>query len=376
MEKKPNVFPSKEPITEDKIREYEKKKVAITSEIYSNAAEQNGEWDSIEVMKKRTEEQLKQRDEAMKKQREQTDKYHNSVEKVMDQPFNPPVAAPNYEKYINTQDNKFMQAKSSPTDTKTSSVSDLGKIKEISQPDYDSPFDLIPIPSEGKLYKGGKKSLKVAYLTTADEDILTSPNLLNSGYFLEVLINRKLIEPNIRYRDLHTGDRNAIMIWLRATSYGEMYPVTLLDELDQAFETEIDLNTLEYKKLGAEPDDEGLFDYTFNISKDSIKFKLLSVGDVEDIEAILQKEKEDGVIVNNKNTYVIQKHIIEVNGNRDRSFIDDYAKRIRLMDASKLKEYIETIESGIDLNVTVRTPGGGSISTFLPLSTKFFWPNL
>jgi hypothetical protein len=46
------------------------------------------------------------------------------------------------------------------------------------------------------------------------------------------------------------------MIWLRATGYGEMYPVTLLDENGDAFDTELNLNELKTKELGAEPDDE------------------------------------------------------------------------------------------------------------------------
>jgi hypothetical protein len=92
-------------------------------------------------------------------------------------------------------------------------------------------------------------------MTTADENILTSPNLLQSGEFLNVLI-RKILEPDLRYNDLLVGDRNAIMIWLRATGYGEMYPVTLLDENGDAFDTELNLNELKTKELGAEPDDE------------------------------------------------------------------------------------------------------------------------
>jgi hypothetical protein len=55
------------------------------------------------------------------------------------------------------------------------------------------------------------------------------------------------------------------MIWLRATGYGEMYPVTLLDENGDAFDTELNLNELKTKE-GAEPDDEGLFDYTFKLA--------------------------------------------------------------------------------------------------------------
>ncbi len=134
-------------------------------------------------------------------------------------------------------------------------------IYEISQPNYNAPFDVIPLPSQGKMYPSKKPNVKVAYMTTADENILTSPNLLASGEFLEILINRKLLEPSIRYRDLTVGDRNAIMLWLRATGYGEMYPVTIYDENNKPFETDINLQELKTKNLGAEPDSEGLFDF-------------------------------------------------------------------------------------------------------------------
>ena len=124
-------------------------------------------------------------------------------------------------------------------------------VYQLSQPQYNMSFDLIPLPSEGKIYRSKKANVKVAYLTTSDENILTSPNLLQSGEFLEILINRKLLERDLRYRDLHVGDRNAIMLWIRATGYGEMYPVTLYDENNEPFETEINLNNLKVKKLGA-----------------------------------------------------------------------------------------------------------------------------
>ena len=130
-------------------------------------------------------------------------------------------------------------------------------IEVLSQPQMNQPYDLIPLPSEGKLYSNNKKAVKVAYLTTADENILTSPNLVESGDFLEILINRKLLEPSLRYKDLLPGDRNAIMIWLRATGYGEMYPITIYDNDGEPFDTEINLSTLKTIKLTAEPDEDG-----------------------------------------------------------------------------------------------------------------------
>jgi hypothetical protein len=68
--------------------------------------------------------------------------------------------------------------------------------------------------------------------------------------------------------------------------------------------------------------------------------------------------------------------IVEVNGNRDRGMIRDIANSMRISDARAFDAYVDSIESGIDLNIEVETPGGGSVATFLPLNFNFFWPNI
>jgi hypothetical protein len=67
--------------------------------------------------------------------------------------------------------------------------------------------------------------------------------------------------------------------------------------------------------------------------------------------------------------------IVEYNGNRDRNEISEISKSLRIGDSKALNKYIESIEPGIDLNITIETPRGGSIETFLPLNIKFFWPD-
>ena len=262
-----------------------------------------------------------------------------------------------------------------PTPVATTSNSVNPYLLEISQPNYNSPFDVIPLPSQGKTYRNKRSNIKLSYMTTADENILTSPNLLQSGEFLSILMNRKILEPELRYKDLLIGDRSAIMIWLRATGYGEMYPVTLFDEDGLAFDTEINLNDLKTKNLGAEPDEEGLFDYYFKLSQTNVKFKLLTCGDVDEIDKLLALEKENNVLINNNSTYILEKMIVEANGYRDRNTIKDFVSSIRIKDGKDFNKYVESIEPGIDLNITVGTPGGGSVDTFLPLSLSFFWPD-
>jgi len=249
------------------------------------------------------------------------------------------------------------------------------RVRELSQPQMNQAFDLLPIPSEGKTYPSRKKALRVAYLTTSDENILTSPNLVESGEFLEILINRKLLEPELRYKDLLPGDRNAIMIWLRATGYGEKYGVTVLDKNNIPFETEIDLSKLQTINLNVEPDGDGLFNFTMPTSNDEIKFKILTVGDIDGIEKQMEEDKKDIMLENKETIYVLEKQIIEVNGNRDRSYIENYVRNIRIMDMQPLREYLNKIDCGIDLTIDIEAPGGESITTFLPLNPSFFWPN-
>jgi hypothetical protein len=294
---KPNVFPNNQPqkpnLTEaEKLAAYEAEKMMVTNEIYSSQMQTDTPYEhmsAIEQMRYRTEAQLKQRqdigvvkdpslsektntrvfqqptkednneeqirlrDEQLKKNLQQTQNYQRLSQEAMDR---------NKEYYEQkTMENKpsYQPQPSSPVikdnTTYTSQQAIDPYILELSQPNYNAPFDVIPLPSKGKLYRNKKQNVRLAYMTTAYENILTSPNLLKSGEFLEILINRKLLEPELRYKDLLPGDRNAIMLWLRATAYGEMYPVTLYDENDEAFETEINLNELKTIDLNVEPDE-------------------------------------------------------------------------------------------------------------------------
>jgi hypothetical protein len=105
------------------------------------------------------------------------------------------------------------------------------------------------------------------------------------------------------------------------------------------------------------------------------KFKFVTCGEVEEISKLVEFEKESGVLVDNSSTYLLEKMIIEINGSRDRHSIKDFVSSIRIKDGKDFNKYVESIESGIDLNITVGTPGGGSVDTFLPLNLGFFWPD-
>ena len=419
MDRKPNVIPTKEQMAaandaRAKKEAFEAEKIAATNEIYvgpttlsdtplghsdalammqertmnqlerskyGNVVEpdlaENSVKISMEASRKRSEEQIEIRDAQLNKNIEQTKNYQKLTEEAVNRKYqkDEPMTNNSYDAGY-TPRPVPAQSISQPKAVGPAPKSYDPYIMEISQPNYNSPFDVIPLPSKGKLYRSKRENIRLSYMTTADENILSSPNLLQSGEFLSILINRKMLEPDLRYKDLTVGDRNAIMIWLRATGYGEMYPVTLYDEHGEPFDTEINLNDLKTINLGAEPDEEGLFDYNFKLTGANVKFRFITCGEIDEITKLVEWEKESGVLIDNSTTYLMEKMIVEVNGTRDKNTIKDFVSAIRIKDGKDFNKYVDSIESGIDLNITVGTPGGGSVDTFLPLNLGFFWPDI
>lgn len=258
-----------------------------------------------------------------------------------------------------------------------SKESQVGRVS-YQEPDYTGPYDILELPSKGLIYPHKQGRIKVGFLTAADENILTSPNLLANGKFLEVLLDRKILTPGIRARDLHVGDRNALMIWLRSTGYGEKYPIEVNNPVTgELIETEIDLNILKIKSLNETPDEEGLFSYILPKSKKMVKFKLLTVGEEEEIEELVDKDiQEIGSYYSKGPTLTLQKQIIEIDGIRDEKIKNKMIMNLPIMDSMAFKKHVIDIESGIDLRISIEVPGGEPFDTFLPINTSFFWPDL
>jgi hypothetical protein len=241
---------------------------------------------------------------------------------------------------------------------------------------FDAPFDVLELPSKGLLYPGRPSTVRVEYLTASDENILTSPNLIKSGKVLDILLQKKIKSTEISLDQMLVGDRNSIMIWLRATGYGEMYPVKMMDpETGDEFETEIDLSALGTKELTAEPDENGEFDFFLPRSKKKIKFRLLTVSDESSISKKTdQRNKATKSLISNALTYRLQAQIKEIDGNRDPVFLAKFIEVMPAFDSLKFREYSDEIEPGIQLEVDVEGPSGPFRSPF-NIGLNFFWPN-
>ena len=143
--------------------------------------------------------------------------------------------------------------------------------------EYKVPYDILELPSQGLLYPNKKSKVKVEFLTAYDENVLTSPNILNSGKLIDVLIERKVKDLGFDHNLLLEGDRMAIVLFLRVSAFGEKYIQPVINpKNNKLVEGEIDLTTLKNKPLTVKPDENGLFDFTLPKSNRTVNFRLLT----------------------------------------------------------------------------------------------------
>jgi hypothetical protein len=253
----------------------------------------------------------------------------------------------------------------------------LGNLDPNYVPDeYKEQYDVLELPSQGILYPNKKSTVEVSYLTTMDENILSSPNIINSGNLIDILLERKVKKLGFDVRDLLDGDRMAILIFLRATGLGEIYNQAVVDpNTKKVVIGEIDLTKLKQKKLDNMPDDNGEFEYELPQSKKKIKFRLLTGRDEDEIdeldESLMSRNKDN---VSQKITLRLERQIMEINGERDKMKLSNTIKKLPLKDSRSLRKFITSVEPGMDFNTVATIQGGVEVPTFLRIGTNFLWP--
>jgi len=137
--------------------------------------------------------------------------------------------------------------------------------KQYGQMDFSLPHDVVTLPSGGKFYASKKKSVKIGYLTAADENTLLNmnPNKTIKESIVLPLLRNKLYETDLRPEELLDGDIEALLIFLRNTSFGPEYVVSVIDpQTNKEFNATILLDELNINKVSEEPDGDGYLQTT------------------------------------------------------------------------------------------------------------------
>lgn len=248
---------------------------------------------------------------------------------------------------------------------------------EISQ--MDIPHDVLMLPSKGKYYPNKKSQIRVAYLNASDENVLTSMNLMESGEMFNILLDRKVLERDLKSHQMLDGDRVATLFFLRATGYGTEFPLKLVDPTTRKqFDWVVDLSKIPVKENLLEPDELGEMTFELPDSHKVCKFRFISGGENNN----LIKEDEERMSKMGKNAFSqlitmrLTAQLQEIDGIREKGKIAQFVERMSVKDSMPLRNYIAEHEPGLDLKVEVTAPSGARFPAKIAISSEFFWPYL
>jgi len=246
------------------------------------------------------------------------------------------------------------------------------------------PVDAVPLPSKGKVYHHGHplcnaESVEYRAMTAREEDILMSQALIKRGTVITELIKSCLINKDIEVQSLLSGDRNALMIAIRASGYGNIYePTYQCPNCEFKNELAIDLNELPIKPLSIDPVSPNLNAFNFKLpsSKKTVTFKFLNGKEEEEIVADMETRKKKGLLNSNLVTGRLLRSIIAIDGNENKSLVSKFVQYMPARDSLLLREYIDEHEPGVNMKIDFKCQNCDHFEEMsLPMGATFFWPN-
>ena len=251
---------------------------------------------------------------------------------------------------------------------------------------WEVPVELVPIPSEGKVYPPGtvlhnKKTLQIKAMTAREEDILSSRPLIQQGTVISHLIQACLMDKSVNVRDMLLGDRNALMVSVRITGYGSRYEAdSSCPECGERSSQEFNLSELEIKRLSIDPvtPGENLFSFTLPVTGKEVQFRFLTGADEEErtIAADRKKKLMPDLKIEANVTGRLEQSVVSVGGVIDKNKVNQFISNMPAQDSRALRSYVIKNEPGIDMSAWMRCPRCSETSRInLPVGSNFFWPS-
>ena len=239
------------------------------------------------------------------------------------------------------------------------------------------PSEIIDLPSGGKTYSkdsplsAGKLELK--YMTTKEEDILTSQNLIKKGVVVDVLLQSLILTPNVKVEDMLLGDKNGVLVAARILAYGPDYPCEINDpNTGEKMTHTFNLSECQFKELPEDVDySENKFEYELPIAKKKIEFKFLTGLEEKLVDRDMKGLKKLGQERELSTRY---KHmLLSVDGDDKKSTINAFCENMLARDSIEFRAYLDKVQPDIVLTQDVDM-GGELVPVDIPLGLDFFWP--
>lgn len=237
---------------------------------------------------------------------------------------------------------------------------------------FNLPHDVVILPTGGIFYKSKKKSIKVGYLTANDENYLMS-GLGNRENIIMTLLRNKIYEHDLRPDELLEEDIQAILLFLRNTSFGPEYRILLDDpRTNKQFEESIVLDEINIKKGKISPNDDGTFTTKLPVTGSNVKLRPLSFGELFEIDKIVENYPKGRVAP--KVTMRLQRQIVEIEGDSDISKIAIFVDQLPIGDSKYIRNFLKENTPSLDLKKQVTTPSGEKVDVDIIFGVEFFRP--
>jgi hypothetical protein len=242
---------------------------------------------------------------------------------------------------------------------------------------------VVDLPSGGIFYEDGLSQVTYKFMTTEDEDILTSQTFMRNGSQLDHLLKLKVVDPDgkVNVSRLLACDKDAILLKIRISGYGSDYEVRITDPHDfegKQFDTIVDLDLLEPKILRQNPESNSKeFTYTLKDTDINFRFKLLNAEENERISKTIEANQKMFGGNSKSITTLLISNITEINGNREKMYIANYVRNMKPKYSIELRSFINEVTPGLDMNYEFISPSTGEpfFSSF-EFRANLFYPNL
>lgn len=250
--------------------------------------------------------------------------------------------------------------------------------------DFINPTEFVELPSKGRYPSGhplhGQENIEIRYMTAKDEDILTSKSLLKQGVAIDRLIQNLIVEDNINAHDLYIGDRNAIIVYARASAYGNIYQTKVnCPQCTEVSVHKFDLNAyqtydgMDWDGFEVEPTEKGTFKVRLPMTDILAEIRPLVGADEASLIKSMKKDKkgEDGLI-----TMQLKRFCVSFNGYSDRPTVTKVVDHLSAADSRYLRGAFAAISPDLTIKGDFRCPSCDHEEEMtVPFGADFFWPD-
>ncbi len=249
-----------------------------------------------------------------------------------------------------------------------------------------APTEFVELPSRGRFYPEdhplyNQDSIEIRYMTAKDEDILISTALLKKGIALDRLMQSVIVNKQIKPDHLLVGDKNALLVAIRASGYGELYEAKVtcpacLTTSDYEFNlAELNVNYGDnLEEYGAELSPDNVFTITLPKTKIKVGMKLMTGADEKSLATLAQRRKKNN-LPESTLTDQFRMIIASVNGSMEQAHIDELIDCMPASDSKYLRNIYTKIIPNIDLKQEFECPACTmEEEVIIPFTTEFFWP--